>query len=46
MASLRAAVDRFLPDASGPVASTVTCLYTVAPDGHFVMTGIPSTRTS
>ena len=37
IAALRAAVDRFLPKASGPVASTLTCLYTVAPDGHFVI---------
>jgi sarcosine oxidase len=37
VAPLRAAVDRFLPRASGPIASTLTCLYTVAPDGHFVI---------
>ncbi len=42
VASLRATVDRFLPDASGPVASTVTCLYTVAPDGHFVIDRHPA----
>ena len=37
MAALREAVDRFVPKASGPLASTTTCLYTVAPDGHFVI---------
>jgi sarcosine oxidase len=37
VAALRAAVDRFLPKASGPVASALTCLYTVAPDGDFVI---------
>lgn len=37
VARLRSWVDRFLPDASGPVASTLTCLYTAAPDGHFVI---------
>ncbi len=37
IAHLRGFVDRFLPNASGPVASVLTCLYTVAPDGHFVI---------
>lgn len=37
VATLRRAVDRFVPRASGPVAATLTCLYTVAPDGHFVI---------
>jgi sarcosine oxidase len=37
VAALRGAVDRFVPKASGPVASTLTCLYTVAPDGNFVI---------
>lgn len=34
---LRTWIDRFLPLASGPVQSELTCLYTVAPDGHFVI---------
>ncbi len=37
IARLRGFVDRFLPRASGPVSSVLTCLYTVAPDGHFVI---------
>ena len=37
VAALRAWVDRFLPGASGPVASTLTCLYTKTPDEHFVI---------
>jgi sarcosine oxidase len=42
VAALREAVDRFVPNASGPVASTLTCLYTVAPDGHFVIDRHPA----
>jgi sarcosine oxidase len=37
IATLRAIVDRFLPKASGPVTSVLTCLYTVTPDGDFVI---------
>ena len=37
VAHLRGFADRFLPGASGPVSSTLTCLYTVARDGHFVI---------
>lgn len=37
VARLRGWVDRFLPGASGPVAATLTCIYTVAPDGDFVI---------
>lgn len=37
VARLRSWVDRFLPEASGPVAARLTCLYTAAPDGHFVI---------
>ena len=37
VAALREALDRFLPEASGPLASTTTCLYNVAPDGHFLI---------
>lgn len=39
---LRAVVDRFLPRASGAVSSTLTCLYTVAPDGEFVIDRHPA----
>ncbi len=37
IARLRAVVDRYLPLAGGPISSTLTCLYTVAPDGGFVI---------
>lgn len=37
IADLRGWVDRFLPAASGPVVSTLTCLYTKTPDEHFVI---------
>jgi sarcosine oxidase len=37
IAYLRGFIDRFLPNASGSVSSVLTCLYTVAPDGHFVI---------
>ena len=42
IARLRGFVDRFLPGASGPVSSVLTCLYTVAPDGHFVIDRHPA----
>jgi sarcosine oxidase len=35
--ALRRWVERYLPGAAGPVASTLTCLYTQAPDGDFVL---------
>jgi sarcosine oxidase len=34
---LRAGVARFLPGAAGPVAATLTCLYTKTPDEHFLI---------
>lgn len=34
---LRAAVDRYFPDASGPVLSLKTCLFTNSPDEHFIV---------
>lgn len=37
IAHLRSFVERFLPKAAGPVSSTLTCLYTVAADEHFVI---------
>ncbi len=30
-------VDRYLPEARGPLRSTTTCLFTYAPDRHFVL---------
>lgn len=34
---LRSFVERFLPAAAGSVSEQLTCLYTQAPDGHFVI---------
>ncbi|HUG14863.1 MAG TPA: N-methyl-L-tryptophan oxidase [Thermomicrobiales bacterium] len=34
---LRAALDRYLPGASGPVIKTLTCMYTNTPDRHFIL---------
>ena len=34
---LRGVLDRYLPGASGPVRRTLTCMYTMTPDEHFVM---------
>ena len=35
IADIRSLVDRFLPDANGALRSTVVCVYTNTPDGHF-----------
>jgi sarcosine oxidase len=35
--------DRFLPNADGPLTDTTTCLYTMTPDGHFIIDRIPET---
>ena len=35
--ALRAILDRYLPGASGPVLWTLTCMYTITPDRHFVL---------
>ena len=32
---------RFLPAAAGPVVTSKTCLYTMAPDGDFVIDRVP-----
>jgi len=37
VARLRAWVEQFIPGAAGPVASTLTCLYTKTPDEHFLV---------
>ncbi len=34
---LRAVLDRYVPGAAGEVLRTVTCLYTMSPDGHFIV---------
>lgn len=34
---LRGVLDRYLPGASGPVAETVTCLYTMTPDENYIV---------
>lgn len=36
-AALRVAVDRYFPDASGPVLTLKTCLFTNSPDEHFIL---------
>jgi sarcosine oxidase len=33
--------DRFLPAAAGPLTHTTTCLYTMTPDGHFIIDRLP-----
>jgi sarcosine oxidase len=37
VAELRALLERVLPDAAGPLRSAVTCLYTMSPDGDFLL---------
>ena len=48
-AELRALADataEFVPAAAGPVASSATCLYTMSPDGNFIVDRMPgATRT-
>lgn len=34
---LRHALDSYLPGASGPLLRTLTCMYTMTPDGHFIV---------
>lgn len=34
---LRGVLDRYLPGAAGPVAETVTCLYTMTPDENYIV---------
>ena len=41
---LRALADataEFVPAAAGPVGSSATCLYTMSPDGHFIVDRMP-----
>ncbi len=35
--TMRAVVEKYLPDAAGEVILTATCLYTMTPDGHFIL---------
>jgi sarcosine oxidase len=42
ISSLRELVEGMLPDAAGPVTSTLTCLYTKTPDEHFALGIHPS----
>jgi sarcosine oxidase len=36
-AVLRVAVDKYFPDAAGPVMAMKTCLFTLSPDEHFIL---------
>lgn len=40
-ALIRAAIADHLPDANGPLLAATTCLYTVAPDGDFIIDRLP-----
>jgi sarcosine oxidase len=40
-ALIRAAVADHLPGANGPLVNAATCLYTVAPDGDFIVDRLP-----
>ncbi len=40
-ALLRRCLARYAPDANGPALSLVTCLYTNAPDEHFIIDTLP-----
>jgi len=39
---LRELLDRFLPDANGPLLAAETCLYTNTPDRHFLLGAHPA----
>ena len=40
---LRGVLADFLPDAAGPVRETLTCMYTMSPDGDFLLGALPDT---
>lgn len=42
--AIRGATDGFLPCAAGAVTAGSTCLYTMSPDGHFVVDRLPGCR--
>jgi sarcosine oxidase len=37
IAMLRGVLDRYMPAATGPVLRTLTCMYTMTPDQHFIL---------
>jgi sarcosine oxidase len=39
--AIRSALAAHLPGANGPVRAAKTCLYTMAPDGHFIIDRLP-----
>lgn len=40
-AALRMAIQRFFPEADGPTLRLATCLFTNAPDEHFILDALP-----
>jgi sarcosine oxidase len=40
-AAIRSAIAAHLPAANGPLIAAKTCLYTMAPDGHFIIDRLP-----
>lgn len=40
-AALRAAADRYFPDAAGPTMALRTCIFTNTPDEHFILDRLP-----
>ena len=40
-AALRNAIGEFLPAANGPLRASKTCLYTMTPDGDFIIDRVP-----
>jgi sarcosine oxidase len=40
-AAIRGALENFLPAANGRLVDATTCLYTMTPDGHFVIDRLP-----
>jgi sarcosine oxidase len=40
-AVIRAAIKAHMPDADGPLAAAKACLYTMAPDGDFILDRLP-----
>jgi sarcosine oxidase len=42
--ALRVTLDRYMPGAGGRTLSTLTCMYTVTPDWHFVLDRHPGTE--
>ena len=43
-ALIRAAVAEHLPGANGPLVAAKTCLYTIAPDGDFIVDRLPGAQ--